>query len=118
MERILAPSILAADFWKLGEEIALVEKGGAKWLHIALSVHTLSSGKKAIPRIWNLPAILIGITSIIMKKPCPALRSRLLTCRIFLEEYSIFQFPREAFYGIIKGQDSTVFPCEMMEKER
>ena len=34
MERILAPSILAADFWKLGEEIALVEKGGAKWLHI------------------------------------------------------------------------------------
>lgn len=31
---ILAPSILAADFWKLGEQIREVEKAGVKYLHI------------------------------------------------------------------------------------
>lgn len=31
---ILSPSILAADFWKLGEQIKEVEKAGAQYLHI------------------------------------------------------------------------------------
>ncbi len=31
---ILAPSILAADFWKLGEQIREVEKAGVQYLHI------------------------------------------------------------------------------------
>jgi ribulose-phosphate 3-epimerase len=31
---ILAPSVLAADFARLGEEIAAVEAGGADWLHL------------------------------------------------------------------------------------
>jgi ribulose-phosphate 3-epimerase len=31
---IIAPSILSADFGMLAEEIAAVEKAGAKWLHI------------------------------------------------------------------------------------
>lgn len=31
---ILSPSILAADFWKLGEQINEVEKAGAQYLHI------------------------------------------------------------------------------------
>ena len=31
---ILAPSLLAADFSKLGEEIRAVEKGGAEYLHL------------------------------------------------------------------------------------
>jgi ribulose-phosphate 3-epimerase len=30
----IAPSILSADFSKLGEEISLVEKAGADWIHI------------------------------------------------------------------------------------
>ncbi len=30
----LSPSILSADFTKLGEEVALCEKAGAAWLHI------------------------------------------------------------------------------------
>jgi ribulose-phosphate 3-epimerase len=30
----IAPSILAADFAKLGEEVAAIEKGGADWVHI------------------------------------------------------------------------------------
>ena len=32
--KLIAPSILAADFSRLGEEIAAVEKAGADWIHI------------------------------------------------------------------------------------
>ena len=32
--RIIAPSILSADFSRLGEEIIAVEKAGADWIHI------------------------------------------------------------------------------------
>lgn len=31
---IIAPSILAADFSKLGEEVAAIEQGGADWVHV------------------------------------------------------------------------------------
>lgn len=31
---IIAPSILSADFTKLGEELTLVEQAGANWIHI------------------------------------------------------------------------------------
>lgn len=34
MDIRIAPSILSADFSKLGEEIASVEAGGADWLHV------------------------------------------------------------------------------------
>ena len=31
---ILSPSILSADFWKLGEDIKAVEGAGVPWLHV------------------------------------------------------------------------------------
>ena len=31
---IIAPSILAADFSKLGDEVRAIDKGGAEWVHI------------------------------------------------------------------------------------
>lgn len=34
MKKILSPSILSADFWKLGEQIRKVEEAGAEYLHI------------------------------------------------------------------------------------
>ncbi|MBS9336223.1 ribulose-phosphate 3-epimerase [Fructobacillus papyrifericola] len=36
MAGIIAPSILSADVTKLGEDVALVEKAGAKYLHVDL----------------------------------------------------------------------------------
>lgn len=33
MERILAPSILSADFANLGNDIKMVDEAGAKWIH-------------------------------------------------------------------------------------
>lgn len=34
MSVLIAPSILSADFTKLGEEIKVAEKGGADWVHV------------------------------------------------------------------------------------
>lgn len=31
---VIAPSILSADFRRLGEEVDAVNKGGADWIHI------------------------------------------------------------------------------------
>ena len=38
MEYQLSPSILAADFSKLSEEIAKVENAGARWLNIDIRI--------------------------------------------------------------------------------
>jgi ribulose-phosphate 3-epimerase len=34
MNRLIAPSILSADFSRLGDEIEAVERGGADWIHV------------------------------------------------------------------------------------
>jgi ribulose-phosphate 3-epimerase len=62
MMRIIAPSILSADFTKLGDEIKSVEDAGADWIHVDVMdghfVPTITMGPiitKAVKSITSLP---------------------------------------------------------------
>ncbi|HEV8383786.1 MAG TPA: ribulose-phosphate 3-epimerase, partial [Candidatus Acidoferrales bacterium] len=51
----IAPSILAADFSRLGEEIAAVERGGARMLHVdVMDGHFVPNISIGVPVVSSL----------------------------------------------------------------
>ena len=67
MKYILAPSILAADFKNLGEEIQATEKNGAEYLHFdvmdGLFVPSISFGMPVLQSIKSCTNQVIELTN-------------------------------------------------------
>ena len=68
---ILSPSILSADFWKLGEEINKVENAGAQYLHIdvmdGIFVPSISFGMPVITSIRKCTNMFFDVHLMITK---------------------------------------------------
>ena len=65
MKNILSPSLLAADFTKLGQQLEQIEKGGAQYIHLdvmdGLFVPNISFGIPVIQSIRKCSKLVFDV---------------------------------------------------------
>ena len=65
IEKMIAPSILSADFARLGHEIEAIEKGGADWVHVDVMdghfVPNITIGPMVVASVRNITGLPLDV---------------------------------------------------------